>query len=98
MTSIPVSLVTEEMSHAGSRYLVIGYSVPRPPILLELTPAELAVMDAWLVGSSMRAIAIAKNSSVRTVSNQIANIYRKLGVGSRSELQARLQANTGERL
>ena len=85
------SVVIEEMEHAGERHLVIGFRLPRPAFLMDLTPTELQVMDAWVAGASMRAIAEARGVAERTVANQLASIYRKCGVGSRDELQARLQ-------
>lgn len=56
-----------------------------------LTAAERAVVGLAAVGLSNRAIAERRNASVRTVANQLAGAYRKLGVGSRFELMARLQ-------
>lgn len=74
------------MEHGGETYLVIGNPVPRPACLVELTPSELDVIDRWLGGASMREIAMARNAAVRTVANQIASSYRKLGVDSRARL------------
>ncbi|MBK7396376.1 MAG: helix-turn-helix transcriptional regulator [Myxococcales bacterium] len=59
--------------------------------LAALTAAERAVVGLAAVGLSNRAIAERRNASVRTVANQLAGAYRKLGVGSRFELMARLQ-------
>src|SRR4051794_25317076 len=53
-----------------------------------LTPAERAVVTAILDGKSNAAIALARSTSVRTVANQVASIFKKLGVGSRAELVA----------
>ena len=46
-----------------------------------------------LDGKSNKAIAAARATSERTVANQLASIYRKLGVNSRSELASRLSGN-----
>jgi DNA-binding CsgD family transcriptional regulator len=54
----------------------------------QLTGAELAVATALVEGASNQQIAIARGSSVRTVANQVASIFRKLGVRSRGELAA----------
>lgn len=55
-----------------------------------LSPAEREVADAVLRGDSNRTIAAARATSVRTVANQLASIYRKLGVRGRTELAARV--------
>ncbi len=54
-----------------------------------LTPAERDVASALLRGLSNDAIAVHRGSAPRTVANQIASLYRKLGVRSRAELAAR---------
>jgi DNA-binding NarL/FixJ family response regulator len=55
-----------------------------------LTPAERAVVELTVRGLSNAAIARKRCSSPRTVANQLAAIYKKLGVGSRRELRARV--------
>jgi DNA-binding CsgD family transcriptional regulator len=53
-----------------------------------LTGAELEVAAALIEGASNQRIAGARGFSVRTVANQVASIFRKLGVRSRGELAA----------
>lgn len=53
-----------------------------------LTAAEREVAAAILEGKSNAAIAKQRKSAVRTVANQVASIFRKLGVHSRGELAA----------
>lgn len=53
-----------------------------------LTAAERAVTRALVTGRSNAEIAALRGVSVRTVANQLASIYEKLGVGSRLELVA----------
>jgi DNA-binding NarL/FixJ family response regulator len=53
-----------------------------------LTDAERQVVAGVLSGRSNAAIAGARRTSARTVANQLAAIYRKLGVSSRWELAA----------
>jgi len=55
-----------------------------------LTSAERQVVTGVLNGRSNAAIATARRTSCRTVANQLAAIYRKLGVSSRWELAARV--------
>lgn len=81
-----------EFDHQGRRYAVISYPVTHPNLLLELTSAEIEVLEQWLDGASAKSIAKKRGSAVRTVNNQVAAIYRKLGVRSRAELATRLQS------
>jgi DNA-binding NarL/FixJ family response regulator len=55
-----------------------------------LTSAERGVAILAAEGLSTRAIAARRGASLRTVSNQLASVYEKLGVRSRFELAARL--------
>jgi DNA-binding NarL/FixJ family response regulator len=55
-----------------------------------LTQAERQVVAGVLNGRTNAAIATARRTSCRTVANQLAGIYRKLGVSSRWELAARV--------
>jgi DNA-binding CsgD family transcriptional regulator len=60
-----------------------------------LTAGEQSVVDLALSGLSNPAIARKRQSSPRTIANQLASAYKKLGVGSRRELRARLGARGG---
>ena len=63
-----------------------------------LTPAEREVAELVIAGRSNAHIARARGTSVHTVGNQIASIFRKTGVASRFELVARAHgAKRGER-
>ena len=55
-----------------------------------LTSAERQVVTGVLNGRTNAAIAMARRTSSRTVANQLAAVYRKLGVSSRWELTAQL--------
>jgi DNA-binding NarL/FixJ family response regulator len=59
-----------------------------------LTQAERQVVQGVLNGRSNAAIASARRTSCRTVANQLAAIYRKLGVSSRWELVVRLSGKS----
>lgn len=52
----------------------------------ELTPAEAEVASLALRGLDNRTIARERRVAPSTISTQLEAIYRKLGVGSRSEL------------
>jgi DNA-binding CsgD family transcriptional regulator len=54
----------------------------------ELTLVEHQIVDAILVGRRNADIARERGTSPRTIANQIAGIYAKLGVRSRAELVA----------
>ena len=71
---------------AGEGYVLVSWSMSPPANWDALTRAELAVATALIEGASNREIAAARGSSVRTVANQVASIFRKLGVRSRGEL------------
>ena len=62
--------------------------VPRPDTALAswLAPAEHAVIALLTEGQSYAEIARARNTSVRTVANQVASGFRRLGVSGRAEL------------
>jgi DNA-binding CsgD family transcriptional regulator len=72
----------------GEQWMLVAYAPARPAALAALTASELVVLDLWLAGRSMRAIAAARGVMFRTVAKQIASVYAKLGVSSRAELIA----------
>jgi DNA-binding CsgD family transcriptional regulator len=53
-----------------------------------LSPAESEVVAHLLRGRTNAQIAKIRSASERTVANQVANVFRKLGVSSRLELVA----------
>lgn len=55
-----------------------------------LSAAEVEVANDAAAGLSNLAIANKRGRSPRTIANQLASIYRKLGIASRAELAARL--------
>jgi DNA-binding NarL/FixJ family response regulator len=69
---------------------VLSFPSEPPPLPPELSPAERDVMALVLDGVSNAEIARRRGRSVRTIANQIAACYKKLGVSSRLELAARL--------
>jgi DNA-binding CsgD family transcriptional regulator len=71
---------------AGREYRYVSYEhqrFVRPPAL---TDAEVEVARLVMRGASTADIARGRGVSTRTIANQLASIYRKLGVGSRAEL------------
>jgi DNA-binding NarL/FixJ family response regulator len=57
-----------------------------------LTTAEEEVLKLLLLGQDNASIAEARKTSPRTTANQIASIFRKLGVSSRAELAAKISS------
>lgn len=74
---------------AEDDYVVLSYPPATPPPSTGLTASEQAVFLALLAGQSNREIAESRGRSQRTVANQVASIFHKLGVGSRAELVAK---------
>lgn len=84
----PEDLRASVVSIAGTRYVVLSFEPAVEPVP-SLTRSEQQVAHALLNGLANAAIGRLRGSSERTVANQVASIYRKLGVGSRTELAAR---------
>ncbi|MEZ4451978.1 MAG: helix-turn-helix transcriptional regulator [Nannocystaceae bacterium] len=82
-----------------ARMIVAGVEIEvfseGPPALdqLGLTGAEREVARLLLVGASNAEIAASRGRSPRTVEKQVASCLRRLGVGSRAELLARLRTD-----
>ena len=66
--------------------LVISYPVAKVETPAILTAAEGAVFRMLLEGLPNEQIAQARQSSLRTIANQVASIFKKLKVRSRAEL------------
>jgi DNA-binding NarL/FixJ family response regulator len=79
--------------HEGETFFV--FSSPIAAREFEaLTPSEKQVLADVARGMSNAAIARARQTSARTVANQVASLLRKTGAGSRTEL-ARLASSSG---
>ncbi len=57
-----------------------------------LSPAEQEVLALVLDGHDNASIAAVRRTALRTVANQLASIFRKVGVSSRAELAAAISA------
>lgn len=84
--SAPGSL--EENRIGGFRVWSIEIDAVKLPD--SLSAAEGEVAELVLAGKTNQEVAELRATSVRTVANQLASIYKKLGVNSRSELASRL--------
>jgi DNA-binding CsgD family transcriptional regulator len=72
----------------GDEYAIVA--APLPALLERLTTAERDVVFLALLGHSNAEIAHERGTTLRTVANQLARAYRKLGVRSRSDLVTKL--------
>lgn len=86
----PVGLSGTIVRIGDEELAVLSVPVVTPSWPRELTPAELEVARLLLEGHSNAEIARLRRTAQRTVANQIARIFEKLGVGSRAELLASL--------
>jgi DNA-binding NarL/FixJ family response regulator len=86
----PEGLRQSELELDAEEYLVLSYPLPPWELPCELTSAEQEIALAILAGRSRREVAVSRGTSVRTVSNLLSQVFRKLGVRSRIELAARL--------
>jgi DNA-binding NarL/FixJ family response regulator len=78
-----------ELRYGGEDLLVLSAPLEGEPPR-GLTPAELAVARAIARGATNAQIARERGTSVRTVANQVAAIFKRLGVGSRAQVAAAL--------
>ena len=79
-------------SRTALQKAIIGNPTPlevRAALSVLLTAAEVIVAESMLSGSSNAEIATQRGTSVRTVENQIARLFHKLGIRSRFELLPR---------
>lgn len=79
--------------HADGDLAVISARAAYVVRTANLTDAERMIIERIAAGDSNREIARARGTSARTVANQIAAIFAKLGVASRAELVARLRGD-----
>jgi DNA-binding NarL/FixJ family response regulator len=85
--------LTASSFHVGKLELaILSFPVEREFVAPELSRAELDVVLGAIEGLSNSRIARQRRTSVRTVVNQLASAYRKLGISSRIELARRLGA------
>lgn len=77
----------------GSEREVVVFSYPtgssEAALVERLTGAERGVLELLLEGKTNARIALARGTTLRTVSKQVDAVYKKLEVHSRAELSAR---------
>jgi len=72
--------------HANETYRVVGALRPDQQLGPVLPPAELAVVRGLVEGRNYKEIAESRGTSTRTVANQLAAAFRRLGVSGRCRL------------
>ena len=72
--------------YEGGEYAYVSFASRPFARPAGLTEAEAGVVELVLRGASSDEIARARGVSPRTVANQLASVYRKLGVSSRTAL------------
>lgn len=84
-----------ELHHAGKTYRAV--STVRPDLALYdlLSPAEYEVVRLLIEGKTYAEIAMVRNTSVRTIANQIGSAFQKLSVSGRGELLGHLVRRKG---
>ena len=82
---------TTRLQLDGVEYLVVEWTPAQPVELRALTPAERQVADLVASGATNAVIAELRQTSVRTVANQIRAILRKLRVPSRVHIAAMIR-------
>jgi DNA-binding NarL/FixJ family response regulator len=91
--SNPENLEVHSFHIGTDEYVLLSFSVAPEGSRLDgvdgLSPSERDIVSRVFRGQSNGAIASARGTSPRTVANQLAAIYSKLGVRSRRELVAR---------
>ena len=80
---------------ASDDLIVVSFPLDTQTGDATLTPTESEIAGAIRDGRSNAEIARMRGTSTRTVANQVAGLFRKLGVASRVELIAALHRPTG---
>jgi len=96
LLAVMASAAVDESSHRCARFAcfyeseqmfrVVGVARPEGALSPLLPPAELAVVRGLLEGQNYLEIATHRGTSTRTVANQLAAAFRKLGVSGRGSL------------
>ncbi len=86
-----------ELEVGGEPRFVISVTRPDLTFPVPLSTAEAAVVRGLLSGHSYAEISDARATSTRTVANQLATAFRKLGVSGRQATLQRLLSHSAQR-
>lgn len=93
----PPDLEIDVLHVEGATLLFFSWTTTPPRLdRFRLTPAEVEVLEGIAAGKANAEIARSRGTSSRTIANQAASLFRKVGVFSRHELVSRIAAR-GER-
>jgi DNA-binding NarL/FixJ family response regulator len=87
---IPTGLRVYRIDVRGIALAIVTFEADRHGGFPPLTDAERHVLAALLAGKSNADIAKERETAARTVANQVARLFKKLAVRSRSELVMRV--------
>jgi DNA-binding NarL/FixJ family response regulator len=90
-----VEVRVERSPGAGGELQVVSSARLEAHLRDKLTTTELEVVDLLVQGRTHAEIAAFRRKSARTIANQIASAYRKLGVSGRMELLCYLVSRLG---
>lgn len=96
----PRDLFVTTLRIAGREYAIVSFPIAPDDLPSSLGEVEKQVLAAILEGKSNAEIARQRGTSRYTVANQVASVYRKLGLSSRAEVVARFartQPSSGPR-
>lgn len=91
------SVLAWEVRSEEGIFAIVSVPLESSATRVPLTEAESDIVRHILRGESNKTIAIKRGTAVRTVANQIAAIYQKLGIASRAELVAHVSRLRFER-
>jgi DNA-binding NarL/FixJ family response regulator len=92
----PRGLRKSALVHKGAHLLVLSFLRCDFEVPACLSDAERYVLGFLLSGEAMAKIAARRGTSLHTVCNQVASIYKKVGVGSRAELVSKLRRSQAQ--
>ncbi len=75
----------------GEELAVLSHRLDTPAPLAGLTEAERHVAADVIEGFTNEQIATRRGTSSRTIAKQVASVFRKLGIGSRRQLFAKMK-------
>jgi DNA-binding CsgD family transcriptional regulator len=81
---------TRRMRIGDEELVVLSFPAVPANLPADLSAAERDVLRWLLQGETNAQVAARRQTAVRTAANQVASIFRKIGVTSRAELAARL--------
>jgi DNA-binding NarL/FixJ family response regulator len=85
------------LRHEPFEYRIVSVARPELQLAPLLSRAQYAVLCRYVEGRTHAEIARERCRSERTVANQVATLFRRLGVSGRGELIARLVSDVSSK-